>query len=104
MAVTTIWFDDLNNEYEETFNEEEENGETLTEDAIYEIVLTINHMIWLKLHLPNGCNDFAESNINETEDGENKWNNVDDKLQNHKPLSKNTEKKTKKNIWWGVCQ
>ena len=45
VAVTTIWFDDLNNEYEETFNEEEENGETLTEDAIYEIVLTINHMI-----------------------------------------------------------
>ena len=45
VAVTTIWFDDLNNEYEETFNEEEENGETLAEDAIYEIVLTINHMI-----------------------------------------------------------
>ena len=57
------------------------------------MVLTINQIIRLKLHLPNGCNDFAESDVNETEDGENKINNFDDKLQNHEQFSENTEKK-----------
>ena len=41
MAAITVWLDELNNEYEETFNEEEDNGEDLAEeDAICKIVLT----------------------------------------------------------------
>ena len=41
MAAITVWLDELNNKYEETFNEEEDNGEDLAEeDAICKIVLT----------------------------------------------------------------
>ena len=39
--MITVWLNELNNKYEETFNEEEDNGEDLAEeDAICKIVLT----------------------------------------------------------------
>ena len=34
VAVITIWYDDSNNEFEETFNEEEDNGKDLAEDTM----------------------------------------------------------------------
>ena len=80
MAVITVWHDDFNNVFEEAFNEEEHNGENLAEEGtIYKFVVNINlinqqkPMEKKKHHddLPNGCKNFAESDINETEDGQN---------------------------------
>ena len=37
MAVISVWHDEFNNEVEETFNEEEDNGENLAEEEAIDI-------------------------------------------------------------------
>ena len=43
MAVISVWHDEFNNEVEETFNEEEDNGENLAEEEAIYIYNRINN-------------------------------------------------------------